>query len=101
MDIIDSDFEYISNGQENTRRQINNCANKGTSENNHIGSIDPDFEYIFPGRSERKKRSYLFRPNYLYVLTEDKFFKRFRMNKASFSVFLNKIRHRLEPNSER
>lgn len=93
MNIIDSDFEYLSNINS---QEIVPSAN--ISEND-MGLIDPDFEYIFPG--QRKTRSYSFRPDYLRVLLEDEFFKRFRMNKQSFLVFLNLIRHHLEPNSAR
>jgi hypothetical protein len=62
------------------------------SENNEI------LRQIF---SIRRKRKFKNRPKYRETLDDIEFLRRFRVSKITFAELLGKIKHRLEPQTER
>lgn len=65
-----------------------------------MSSSDSDFEFI-DGINARKPRNFSFRPDYLHVLDDNEFIRRFRLSKTSFELILNKIRPTISPTTLR
>lgn len=61
--------------------------------------VDDDFEFINNIRTRRSSSEFLSRerPNLRNILDDDEFYRRFRLSKNSFDIFLEKIRDKLEP----
>lgn len=63
-------------------------------------SSDSDFEFINQ-IDARKKRKFQNRPDYLHILDDIEFIRRFRLGKNSFILILKKIRETIAPSTLR
>lgn len=61
---------------------------------------DSEIEFIL-NLPARKPRRFQSRTDYLNILDEEEFSRRFRMTKASFRLLLSKIRDEIEPATAR
>jgi hypothetical protein len=66
----------------------------------NLSESDSDIEFIanIPVRKPRKFRE---RSNYLNILDDDEFLRRFRISKRSFQLMLEFIRPEIEPQTAR
>jgi hypothetical protein len=69
---------------------------------NVLNKIDEDYSFVSSLIKKKRKLKILKkRPCYLISLDENEFYRRFRMSKISFEIFLQKIEPKLSPKNKK